>query len=366
MPSHRPHRPPGDVPAAGHHPEEAVESKPESAVPANPAALTSPELRGWVDFALLSGIWGSSYLFIKIALNDGLSPISLVVFRLGIAAAFLALLARVWGGRLPRDRDAIVSFAILGAVNAAIPWLLISWGAQWIPSALASILAALTPLFTIVLAALVLHDEPITVNRAAGLLLGFCGAVVLASPNLGAGGGSSDATLVLLGELAVVAATVCYASGLVFARHRVTGRPLIRAPDGARRPPDPLEISYAQVVAAFVIVVPLMLGAELASPAGQPPLMPQGLDAWISVAWLGILGAGVAFVLSFRVIARWGATRMSLVTYVIPVVAITLGVLVLDEEMHPAEIIGTLMILSGIVLASSGRGKRRLFGRSPA
>jgi drug/metabolite transporter (DMT)-like permease len=330
-------------------------------------ARVQPEPRTWAEFALLSAIWGPSYLFIKVALTDGLSPVMLVATRLAIAAAFLVVVVRLAGGRAPRDREAVLTFAFLGAVNVAVPWLLISWGTQWIPSALSSILNALTPLVTILVASLVLHDEPITVNRVAGLLLGFTGAVVLASPNLGPATGSGSAAapndegLMLLGEAAVAAAAVCYAVGVVFARHRVTGRPLIEDPLAGRRAPLPIEVALWQVVAALGMSLPVAAGLEL---AGAGSGLPGSPVAWLSVAWLGVLGSGVAFVLSFRLIRTWGATRMSLVTYVIPVVAIVLGVVVLDEELHPAELLGTLMILSGVVLTSSRRGGRRLFGRS--
>lgn len=330
----------------------------------DPPVGTPSDMRTWGEFALLSAIWGSSYLFIKIALTDGLSPPALVAARLVVATLFLALMGALSGARLPRDRSAVGAFAVLGVVNVAVPWLLISWGTQWIPSALSSILNSLTPLFTIIIASFVLHDEPITVNRAGGLVLGFAGAVVLATPNLGAPTGSLDPGMVLLGELAVVAAGLCYAAAAVFARHRVTGRLLMADPRSGHRAPTAMEITLMQALVGLVLVVPFWLIVE--GPAQAVAWLPGTGEAWFSVLWLGILGSGFAHWLAFRVLRSWGATRMSLVTYVIPVVAIFLGVVVLGETLQAAEIAGTVMILSGVVLTSSGRGQRRIFGRARA
>jgi drug/metabolite transporter (DMT)-like permease len=325
----------------------------------------SGALGPWLDFALLSAIWGSSYLFLRIGLDEGLRPLTLVAWRLAIALVLLGVGTWLTGGRLPRGRAALGNFVVLALLGASLPWILITWGAQYVPTGLAAIINALNPLFTIVIAALVLHDEPITVNRAAGLLLGFTGAVVLASPNLGSGvgDGGADPSLVIAAEVALVLASILYAGGVVWARHRVTGRPIMADPATGPRAPRPLEIAFGQVLIAFLLIAPLAFLLEPPVDGFVPA--PASAGSWIAIAWLGLLSTGVGFVLSFRLIRTWGATRQSLVTYVIPVIAIVLGVVVLDERLHPAELLGTVLILSGVVLASSRVGSRRIYGRQP-
>jgi drug/metabolite transporter (DMT)-like permease len=322
---------------------------------------TRAEATTWAAFISLALVWGSSFLFIKIGLDEGLPPLTLVTCRLGVATLFLALVVRLTGARIPRSRDALVRLTALGLLQVAIPFVLITWGAQFIPSAVTSIFNATTPLFTVVIAALVLHDEPITLNRLAGLAVGFVGAVLLASPNLG--GGGSDALTALAGELAVAAGALSYAVASVYARHRITGRPLVDDPVTGPRPPTPVEISLPQVAIAFVPI--LVLSVLLERPAGAVIGMPSSPAAWLSVSWLGVLGSGIAYLLYFRLIRSWGATRATLVTYVLPVVGIALGVIVLNEKLHPIEILGAALIIGGLLLANSAVGQRRLFGRAP-
>ena len=157
----------------------------------------SPTLLPWLLFACLSLIWGSSFLFIKIGIDEGLGPLTVVSYRLGIATAFLLVVGRLTGARIPRDRRTLLTVGLLGLVNVAVPFMLIPSAEQYISSALAAILNGLVPLFTIVFASLALHDEPITVNRLGGLLVGFVGAVLLVSPNLtGTAVGSAGMQLV--------------------------------------------------------------------------------------------------------------------------------------------------------------------------
>jgi drug/metabolite transporter (DMT)-like permease len=324
-------------------------------------AAGRPRLRVWAFFFALSFVWGSSFLFIKIGLDEHLPPFTLVSYRLWIATLFLMILVRLSGGTLPRSREAWGRLIVLGIINVAVPFTLLTWGEQYITSAVTSIFNGLVPLFAIVIAALVLHDEPITLNRLGGLLVGFIGAVLLASPNLGASG-SSDSTTALVGEIAVACAAVSYAAAAVYARRAVTGRAFINDPVVGPRPPAPAEIALVQVATAAILATGLALIAE--SPAGSLIAVPASANAWLSVAWLGILGSGVAYLLYFRILRAWGATRSTLVTYVMPIVGIGLGVTVLGEVLHPAEILGSVLVIGGLALASSRFGQRRLYGRA--
>jgi drug/metabolite transporter (DMT)-like permease len=186
--------------------------------------------------------------------------------------------------------------------------------------------------------------------------------VLLASPNFGVGGGG-DATLSLVGEAAIAGAALSYACGAVYSRHSITGRALIDDPERGPRTPTPAEIALPQVASAAVCTTVASLVIE--HPAGPGALIvPATLAAWFAVAWLGVLGSGVAYLLYFRIIRAWGATRSTLVTYVMPIVGIALGVLVLSEHLHPAEILGTVLVLGGLVLANVRVWQRRLIGRS--
>lgn len=316
----------------------------------------------WVMFLGLTLAWGASFLFIKIGLNEGLEPFTLVAWRMTLATLFLGGVLIATRGRIPRAAGALARLALLGVLNVALPALLLTWGSQFIPSALASILNGLQPLFAIVLAALVLHDEPLTVDRLLGLLLGFGGAVLLVSPNLSATGPDVSSTDALLGEVAVTLAALSYAVAAVYARRSVTGARLVDEPGGERRRATATEIALAQVATGAIIA--LILAAFTERPDGGVIGLPPSPTAWGAVLWVGVLGSGIAYLLFFRIMRAWGAMRTTLVTYALPVMGIALGVIVLDERLHPEEIAGTLLVLAGLVIASGRRG-RVLFGRTP-
>jgi drug/metabolite transporter (DMT)-like permease len=316
----------------------------------------------WLLFLGLSCIWGSSFLFIKIGIDEGLKPLTVVTYRLGIATVFLLAVGLLTGARIPRDARTLRIVGILGLVNVAVPFVLITTAEQYISSALAAILDALVPLFTIVFASLVLHDEPITLNRLAGLLIGFAGAVLLVSPNLTADAVGFTGTA-LAGDLMLVVACMAYAGSAVYIRRMISGKPLGRDPDGTRRPLKAVEVAIIQSVVAFALLLPM---AIVVDGHGGPIALPPTLRATFAVTWIGLLGSGVAYLLLFRLIDAWGATRTTMVTYVMPVVGIALGVIVLSETLHPAEILGTILVIGGVVLANSRFGQRRLFGRAAA
>ena len=302
----------------------------------------------WLIFLALGFCWGTSYLFIKIGVQS-LPPFTLIAGRLGIGALLLGAVLVAARERLPRDPAVYRHFVMMAILNIAIPFTLITWGEQSIDSALAAILTATVPLFTIVVAALVLSDEPITANRLAGLVIGFFGVVVLTARSTAATG--TDATGVaggpgqLGGELALVGASVSYAVGNVYARHFVRGqRPMISA--------------FFQVFLALLIVAGLAVLLE------RPGTVVARSDALLAVVWLGVFGSGVAYLLFFRLLAAWGSTRSSLVAYLLPIVGIVAGGLVLREEVDAQVLAGTALIIGGVGLVNSRFGARRLFGRS--
>jgi drug/metabolite transporter (DMT)-like permease len=319
-------------------------------------------MRLWLVFITLAFVWGSSFLWIKVGVTEGLTPLMLVAYRLWIGFLFLLVVGRLTGARLPHRRTLALQLGLVGLLNTAVPFVLITWGEQWIASALASILNGLVPLFTIVIAALVLRDEPITVNRLVGLLVGFAGAVLLLGRNLGPTP-TADAQLALAGELAVVLASVCYAFAAVVFRSRFSGKDVIDDPIQGLRSMNPVEFALPPVFFGAVTSTVLALLIDVRAGAA---ITPPNVTALIAVVWLGTLGSGLAYVLYFQLLKAWGATRSTLVTYAMPIVGLALGVIILGERIDLQIVAGSALIIGGIALVNSSIGQRRLFGRGPS
>lgn len=288
-------------------------------------------------YAVLLGslalMWGSSYLFIKIGVET-LPPLSLVFLRVLVGAAILAVVVGATRTPLPRDGRTYAHLAVLGAVNIAIPFWLIGWAEQHIDSGLAGVLQSTAPFFTLVLAATFVHDEHITRGRVAGIALGFAGILVLSAENIG-DLGSTLGVERLLGELAVVAASLSYAIGNTYARR-------------ALRSARPLVLSFGQVGWSVLLVGALAL---LVDGGVTLPAVPE---AAFSVAWLGAIGTGFAYIVFFRLLTGWGPTRASLVAYLLPVVAVVLGVVVLGETVDALFLAGAALIVAGVWVVNRG------------
>ncbi|HEX5149202.1 MAG TPA: DMT family transporter [Candidatus Limnocylindrales bacterium] len=293
----------------------------------------------WLLFLALGFMWGSSYLFIKLAVDD-FGTFTLVALRLAVGAALLWIVIRMAGQALPRERRIYGHLVVMAVVNIVIPFALITWAEQSVDSSLAAILTSAVPLFAIVIAPLFLHDEPIRVNGVVGLAVGFVGVVVLTSNDLSVAG--SD----LSGEFALLGAALSYAVGAVYARRNMRGVPPMI--------PAVFQVTFAMLIAGTVALV-------LEHPWDARP---DG-EAVFSILWLGILGSGFAYLAMFRLLAAWGATRTTLVAYEIPVVGIVLGFLVLQEPIDVRLLIGTGLVVGGVALVNSRFGRKRLFGRVP-
>jgi len=288
-------------------------------------------VKEWCKFILLSLVWGSSFLWIKIAVEE-VSPLVTVglrlVFGLASLAVFVFLLTRS-RGLIKISRKYLVVFAVLGMTNIALPFILIAWSEQYITSALASIINGTVPLFTMLAAPLFITDERITPIRLVGLAGGFIGVLILLSPELKVGGNSS-----ILAEIAMFGGAILYAGSSIFARRTTEG---LSPGDQAL-----LQMSFGVFYVCAIVFF-----------TGQPVVLPRLPITWGAVAWLGILGSAVGTVLFFDLIHSIGPTRTVIVSYVFPLVGVLLGVVVLHETIVWQEIVGGLLILSGVVFINS-------------
>jgi drug/metabolite transporter (DMT)-like permease len=281
----------------------------------------------WFVFVTLGLIWSSSFLWIKIGVQE-IGPMALTAFRMLFGAVTATAIGIYQKVTWPRDRNTWSIFAVLGPASLAIPIFFISWGEQTIDSAVASILNATVPLFTIVLAHFLLHDDKMTAQKVLGLLIGFGGVVVLMSKDLTEGAHNS-----ILGQAAVILASLFYAGSGVFARK------LTRHVDGVVRGALPLITS-----AIFMWAVgPL---------AERPFLFPNLSLTWIAILWLGILGSGIAVIMLWYLIHEIGPTRTSLVTYLFPVGGVILGVIFLNEQLSWQLVAGTVLIAASLAVVN--------------
>ena len=288
--------------------------------------MADMDRRSWSLLLVLGAIWGASYLFIKIGLRD-LSPSMVAFVRIALAALVLLPVAASQGA-LTGVRSRAGWLALVGAVQVAGPFVLISAGEEEISSSLAGILVASAPLFTALLAVWVDREERSQGLRLGGVLVGFGGVGLLLGVDLG---GSESA---LLGGLAVVLASLGYAIGGFLVKHRLAGV-------------APVGMSAAVMAAGAILLLPPAL---LTAPETAPGLGPAA-----AVAVLGVLGTGVAFVIFYGLIASIGPARTFLVTYIAPGFAVVYGALLLSEQVTVATLVGLALILSGSWLAAEGR-----------
>ncbi len=289
--------------------------------------------RQWSTFWLLSLIWGASFMLIKVGL-EGMGTFTLVTFRIGLGALALWLVV-VWRRLpLPTARTTIGALVLMGLFNNAIPFSLITWGETRIDSGLAAVLNGTVPLFAIVIAHFWLQDERITLSKVIGLLVGFLGVVGVIRSGTGE---LSLATLKggeLGGQLAVVLASASYAAATVFARRYLQGVHAFVLAAG--------QLTAGMLfmsVAMFAWEWPFVLHASTPAP-------------FLAVITLGLVNTGLAYMLFFFLVSEVGATRTTLVTYVIPAVGLFLGFVFLDEPLNFGVVFGFLLILAGVLLVN--------------
>lgn len=304
------------------------------------AAIANPSPGGlamsassWLLLLALSVIWGGSYFFIKVAVDD-FGPLTIVLGRVLIAAVILHLVIVGRGMRMPSTLAAWKPFIVMSLLNSLVPYSLIVWGETHIASGLAAILGATVPIFTIVLAHFLTADEHLSPARVGGVVLGLLGVIVIIGDDLFAIASDNG-----LAQLAILASAVSYALSGIFGR-RLKGTP-------------PLVSATGQMTSASTILLPIALLIERPWANATPHLDSAG-----AIVGLATLCTAVAYLLFFRVLALAGASNVSVVTFLIPVSSLILGALFLGESIVPRHLLG--MALIGLaMLAIDNRLTRR-------
>lgn len=300
----------------------------------SPPANTIPSMSAtdWALLVFLSVLWGGSFYFAKIAVAE-IPPLTLALGRVAIAAAALGIVARFVGGPFPRNPATWRQFAIIAALNNAIPFVLIFWGQIHISIGLASILNATAPLFGVVVAHMLTKDDRFDLNRAVGLVAGFTGVVILIGPGL-----LNELGADVWAEFACLAAACSYAFGAVTTRRLRTLSPFV--------------VASGQLTMSTLLLLPVVLIFDRPS-----SLLAASAPALAAMIALALLSSALAYLIYFRLIARAGATNALLSTFLIPVSAIVIGIVLLGETVSARQLAGMAAIFIGIA-AIDGRARR--------
>lgn len=296
-------------------------------------------LQDWALLFLLSVLWGGSFFFVAVAVEE-LPPLTVVALRTGIAALALVVILRLRREAFPFAKGAIGAFFVMGFLNNLAPFSLLFWAQTMIPSGLASILNATTPIFSIMVAHFLLVDERMAANKAIGILFGFLGVVVLLGGDL-----LNGASIASLGMLACLGAALAYGFAGVYGRR-------FKAMDLTAT-----QVAFGQLVATTLMMVPIISIIDRPWTLAMP-----GLAVIASVLALAIVSTALAYVIFFRILASAGAVNVALVTLLVPVSAILLGTLILGEELAGRHYVGMGLIGIGL-LAIDGRIGDRLRGK---
>ena len=296
--------------------------------------------RAWLLMALLAALWGASYLFIKVSLEDGVDPLFIVFARIALGAIVLVGLALRRAGTLTRMRGLAGPILVLAMVQVVLPFALITYGEQHIASALTGILVSAAPIFTALIAARFDDDERPHGIATAGVAMGIVGVVLLFGVDL-----SGDAQA-LAGGLMVLLASVGYAVGSLYLKHRLRGAP-------------PVGVAASTMLAGTIVLLPFV---PFTLPSHGIELQTVG-----ALLALGAGGTGIAFAIYFTLIAEIGPGRASLVAYIAPGFAVLYGVTLLSEPLTAGAILGLILILAGSWVAAEGRwpGRSRAVPAAP-
>ncbi len=292
--------------------------------------------QAWAAFWLVGAVWGSSFLFIRIGVEE-FTPPEVVFFRTAIAAIGLCTVVVLRRIPIPTDWSTWRALIIIGLGNVVAPFMLITWAEQFITSGLAAVLQSTAALFALVIAHLVFADERMSVQKVIGLATGFIGIVVLFSSEIG---GENS----LFGMFGMVGASLCYATFTTLVRKIIQNNIA------------PIVVAASSMIVSTVATAPLAFLA----PAGFTPLTSVSADALNAVIILGVLNTFVAYLFYYFVVRELGVARASMVTYVVPPVGVVLGALFLQEEVGLPLLIGGGLIFAGIAIVNLRLRLKRL------
>ncbi|WP_406110859.1 DMT family transporter [Streptomyces sp. NBC_01003] len=281
---------------------------------------------------VLALLWGSGFLWIKLALQHGFSPVHIVVVRCALGAGVLFALSRATGQRLPRDRRTWGRLVVAAFFCNAVPFALFGFGEQTVDSGVAGVLNATTPLWSLLIGVALGSEGGLRPLRLTGLLFGFAGTLLIFAPWQRTG-------LASWGALALLAAAASYAVAFAYMGRKLTGPGV-----------QPIALSSAQLTTATAL-------SALALPFGGPSSSGVDLTGVIAVVILGILGTGVTFYLNYRLIADEGPTSAATVGYLLPVVSVALGAVVLGEGLSARVVAGMAVVLAGVGMTRRSRAR---------
>ena len=290
--------------------------------------MPTPGLQNWLFLVILSFMWGTSFLFTKIAVTE-IAPTTVVASRLALGAVVLSMAMRARGLRMPRGGRAWAHLVLLSFFGNSLPFALITWGQRAIDSGLAAMLLAGMPLATLLLAHFFVEGEKMTPRKTTGFVIGVIGIAILVGPDAVTRIGGDRTSL--LSQAAIFIAALSYALNAVLARHLPAADPLIH--------------TTATVSLAALTTLPIGFAGGLSAL--------NGLTAWgiWSLIWLGVISTAAATILYFRIIAAVGPTFLALINYLIPPIAIIAGALVLGEKPAATSLVALTVILLGIAIS---------------
>ncbi len=285
----------------------------------------------WLLLVFLSVLWGGSFFFSKVALSE-LQPFTVVLVRVGIAAIVLNFVVIATGQRMPTSPKMWSAFLVMGLINNLIPFSLIFWGQTQISSSLAAILNATTPVWTVLLAHFLTTDERLTPNRLGGVFIGLLGVAMMIGLDALQGLGIN-----VLAQIAVVGAAISYAFAGIYGKRFKGTSPIVTA--------------TGQITGTTLVMIPIALFVD------KPWLLPIPNSSILGALFgLSLLSTALAYILYFRLLSTVGATNLLLVTFLIPISAIILGQLILDEHLEIRQFVGmgliglSLMAIDGRIL----------------
>ena len=290
-------------------------------------------LRYWLLIILLGAVWGCSFLFNAILIRE-ISPLWVSAGRVAIGAAICWVYFLALRKKLPDDWRIYAQLAVLGVLNYAIPFALFPFAEQTVASSIVGVINGLTPMSTVIVSQLWPGGEKASWNKVAGVAIGFLGAVILALPSLGAG-----ASAQVLGLIAAFGATLCYALTLNYARRF--------------RNIDSAAVATCSLTAAALISVPIALVFS-----GVPVI--TRTETWAALLGIATFSTSFSFLLVYWLLPKVGATNLSLNTFITPISAILLGVLVLHERFEAAHVMGMVVIFVGLIFMDGRLVRRRV------